>query len=134
MGKRAEQIEKEIEQERTELDRNLKELEHRVRDATNWRLQFQKHPGPLLGGAFAVGVGLAMLSSRNGRSPRRQLAAPSAAPPPRSESGETWQIVRTAIIALAAQRLSALVDQYVPGFQQHYREAASKVRGPAHAV
>jgi hypothetical protein len=133
MGQRAEQIEKEIEQERSELDRNLKELEHRVRDATDWKLQFQKHPGPLLGAAFAVGIGLAMLSSRNGRSQQPPVSAP-AAPHFRAESSETWQILKTALIGLAAQRLSTLVDEYVPGFQRHYREAATNVRAPAPAV
>jgi len=131
MGERAEQIEKEIRQERGELDRNLKELQYRVRDATNWKSQFRKHPGPLLGTAFAIGVAISVVSGRKGNSLTRTRARLGYPPP---EASETWKILKTALIGLAAQRLSGVVDQYVPGFQRHYREAESKVRGPAHAT
>jgi len=105
MGQRAEQIEKEIEQERGNLDRNLHELEHRVRDATNWRVQFQKHPGPMLGTAFAIGVGLAAVTSRNGKK--------TPYPPSRDGSGEAWQILKTAIVGALAKRLSMFVDELI---------------------
>ena len=42
MGKRSDQITKQIEETRGELGANLQELEHKVKDVTDWRSQFGK--------------------------------------------------------------------------------------------
>ena len=127
MGQRAEQIEKEIEQERGELDRNLKELEHRVRDATDWRAQFRKRPGILLAGAFGVGFTLAMMGDRKRRPQPAVL-------PPSNPSNETWQMVKAALIGVLANRLSAVVDGFIPGFDSRYRYAEAKARASIAAL
>lgn len=69
MGERTDAIEREIEQERVELGRNLEELEHRVKQATDWRVQFERHTGGVMALAFSGGLLLAaMLGARsNGR-------------------------------------------------------------------
>ncbi len=59
MGERADAIEREIEQERVELGRNLEELEHRVKEATDWRVQFDRHTGGMMALAFSGGLLLA---------------------------------------------------------------------------
>jgi hypothetical protein len=129
MGQRAEQIEKEIERDRGELDRNLKELEHRVRDATDWRAQFQKRPGPLLGAAFAVGFTLALVADGRRRRPRRYAAPPPAQPP-----NETWQVLKSALLGVLANRVAGVVDDFIPGFHSRYRYAEERARGSIAAL
>jgi DNA repair exonuclease SbcCD ATPase subunit len=61
MGERADAIEREIEQERAELGRNLEELETRVKEAADWRVQFERHSGAMMALAFGGGLLLAAL-------------------------------------------------------------------------
>ncbi len=61
MGKKAPDIEQEIETLRAESDRILDELERRIRDAVNVRTQAEHHP--IVTTAFALGImaGVGML-------------------------------------------------------------------------
>jgi hypothetical protein len=70
MGERPERIAKHIEAERSQLGSNLQELEHKVKTATDWRAQFQKHPMTMIGVAFGGGV---MLSTLLGQPRRRSV-------------------------------------------------------------
>jgi hypothetical protein len=56
MGERTDQIEKHIQRQRDELEDNFSELEQKVRDAFDWRTQFQEHPGTMLGAALVGGA------------------------------------------------------------------------------
>jgi hypothetical protein len=38
------------------LESNLREIEHKVKDAADWRVQFSHHPAAFLGAAFVGGV------------------------------------------------------------------------------
>jgi hypothetical protein len=67
VGARADAIERHIETTRTELGGNLQELESRVhalearvKEAIDWRIQFERHTAKILGVAFALGVLLAL--------------------------------------------------------------------------
>jgi hypothetical protein len=53
------QIESYIDDKREDLGSNLKELEYKVRSATDWKQQFRKNPITMLGVAFAGGILLA---------------------------------------------------------------------------
>ena len=55
MGETSHQITHEIEETRARLGSNLQELEAKVKDATDWRKQFEKNPLPMLGIAFGGG-------------------------------------------------------------------------------
>jgi len=72
MGETTDQIENHIEHKRGDLAANIQELEFKVKSATDWRLQFQKHPMTLIGAAFGGGVLLAALMG--GGRKRRQFA------------------------------------------------------------
>lgn len=61
MGQTASQIENHIEDKRADLSSNLRELEQRVRSATDWREQFQNRPEIFLGVAFGGGLLLAAM-------------------------------------------------------------------------
>jgi hypothetical protein len=87
------EIELEIEQLRTGLDRSLAELDRRRRELTDLKVQIRKHPGVFIGAGgvllFVVGgVGFAIWRSQRraelpGRAKRFQLAVGRAVHRPR---------------------------------------------------
>jgi hypothetical protein len=56
MGETTDEIESYIENKREDLESNLRELEHKVKSATDWRLQFRNHTGTMVAAAFAGGM------------------------------------------------------------------------------
>jgi hypothetical protein len=65
MGKTADQIVSDIDLTREELKSNLEELETRMKSVTDWRTQFERHPGATLLTAAAVGFLLARSLTRH---------------------------------------------------------------------
>lgn len=55
------QIEDHISATRQELGHNLQELEHRVKEAADWHVQYRRHPLGFLGAAFVVGFLIAKI-------------------------------------------------------------------------
>lgn len=70
MGEESSQLEREILAERLELGENLNELQNRVQQITNWRVQFQKRPMVLLAVALGGGFLLATLTGRKAKAKR----------------------------------------------------------------
>lgn len=64
MGKTTDQIASEIDRARGQLESNLQELETRVKEATDWRHQFDKRPAAMI---VAAVIGGMVLSSMIGR-------------------------------------------------------------------
>jgi len=64
MGQSTHQIATDIARTREDLKSNIEELETRVKDATDWRGQFRRHPGAMM--AIAA-VGGALLSALIGK-------------------------------------------------------------------
>ena len=64
MGERPDDIAREIWQTRVELGANLRDLESRVKDVTDWRWQFRQNPLFLLGLAFLAGLVLSGIKVR----------------------------------------------------------------------
>jgi hypothetical protein len=92
MGERTDQIEKHIQRQRDELEDNFSELERKVRDAFDWRTQFQEHPGMMLGAALVGGALIgAILPSRSSvtakvTSRRRSFSARQVSQPSLSQT------------------------------------------------
>ena len=63
-GETLEQIEKHIDATRNQLGDNLNELEGKLREVVDWRVQFDAHPLPLIGLAFGAGLLLASMVRR----------------------------------------------------------------------
>ncbi len=59
MAETPEQIERYIEQKRNDLTKNVFELQQKMDDALDWRVQFQQHPFAMIGLAFGGGLLLA---------------------------------------------------------------------------
>ena len=160
MGEKPDQIEQHIRQERQELEQNLNRLEAKVKDASDWKSLFEQHSGPFLGAAFIGGALLAaivpkrssrrrydhdvfgrnvQLRAHTSREAEIPYANPQSATPEadsaysskvRGASNDRWNTLKAAAIGLASTRLSEYIDQFVPGFIDHYNRAASGVSTP----
>jgi len=155
MGETADQIEREIEQKRNQLNENFTELEQKVKSAVDWRTQFEEHPGTMLAIAFSGGALLsAMLggprwpsrrSSRDASRGASERAATgrdyassastavyksSTADSPRkaSHARENLEALSSALLSVALSRATNLINSYLPGFEREFaRMKASKV-------
>jgi hypothetical protein len=131
LGQSTDQIENHIRSTRRELGSNLQELEHKVRDATDWRVQFERHPAALLGAAFAGGILLS--AGLGGRSRGRAYDGEAAAntdgrrtsqqerggADPRSTAPGVWDNIKDALIGAAGTQLRTVLGEIVPGFREH---------------
>ena len=143
MGENPSQIEREIRQERSELDRNLKALEHKTREITDWRTHHRNHPGVFLGLAFGAGMilGLAAVprahrpsanawperdTSHDPLRPMGALATSAAGTRAmaRRQIAETWEHVADALLRVASLRLVEFVSEFVPGFRDQFDRQA----------
>jgi hypothetical protein len=70
MGQTTDQITSEIHRASDELKSNLEELETRVKNAADWRAQFNKHPGPMTVAALVGGALISLVvGTRSSRRP-----------------------------------------------------------------
>ena len=89
MDEAAHKIEAQIDRTRERLGSNLRELEHRIDAATDWREQFRARPHLFLGGALAGGALLAAAL-------RPTAARHASTPPPRTISDPSHATALTA--------------------------------------
>jgi Protein of unknown function (DUF3618) len=139
MGEATDQIEREIEQKRSELSENLIELKQRAKAAVNWRSQVEEHPGTMLAVAFAGGIILSALFSGL-RGPAKAYAKrPSGndieddSPITKTSGRSPSKIATTtrknldalggALLGVVATRTSSIVDGILPGFQKEFERA-----------
>jgi hypothetical protein len=141
MDEAAHKIEAHIDRTRERLGSNLRELEHRVDAATDWRQQFRTRPHIFLGGAIAGGALLgAVLSQRSSRPDFDSSNAAHLGSISRSRNGvdareqalELWHNIKGALIGVAAMRITQYVSELVPGFDEHYRRAAQSTKETQH--
>lgn len=146
MGERSNEIELQIREKRNELSENLNELEQKVKSAMDWREQFRQHPGALMAVAFGGGAFLAALLPSRGSASRYRnriqsysadhTASPQAAgaisdsTQKRSEAKENLDALRGAVVGIAVNRLTGLMDGLIPGFQQEFARSKNGRRNP----
>lgn len=139
MGENTSQIEQEIRAERSELGRNLRELEIKARDLTDWKTHYENHPGVFLTAAFGGGVLLGLLATPrredshvdNGfegmhdvpREPSR-LRMPHVVQETRAlagrQLGQTWHGIADALLGVVSAKAVEFISELVPGFRDHY--------------
>lgn len=140
MGENTNQIEQEIRERRSDLGRNLEELEGRAREMVDWRAQYKKHSPVALGAAFGIGVALALMAlpKRNGLAadyvdefepdtshdptvePRRSWASQShTVARARREFGDTWEQISDALFRTGSAVAVQLAASLVPGLSEH---------------
>ena len=137
MEPNSEQLAARIAATRDELSDNLDELGHRMKDAVNWRTQYQKHTALFLGAAVVGGVLLShFVSSRSTRrDPRRshpraaslartmQRSIPSAAE-------NLWSDMKAAAGSALGSRVYSVLRDFVPRITQR---AGEGLKARAHA-
>ena len=139
MGQTTEQIANHIDSTREDLKANFEELEYKVKGMTDWRQQFQKHTGAMIAAALGGGVILAALlrSDRsNSAGVSRDGAPPSTAWGPqitqhKGEILDTWNMIKGALVGVAATRFKGILSDVVPGFKEQLNKAEQE-RGPEH--
>jgi hypothetical protein len=132
MGETARQIETRIEQTREDLGSNLRELESRVKSATDWREHFRSNPLLWAGVAFGGGVFLGTLTSRQNPASAMSFAGLEASARTGGGSSrakrhvlEAWDNIKTALVAVATARVMEVLGEAIPGFEEHLRRTDS---------
>lgn len=133
MGETTDQIENHIETKREDLHSNLKELEHKVKSATDWRQYFHNHTGTMIAAAFGGGL---VVSSMVGRSRRAVMSQGTATAPSSSmraqgkgtanEVLQTWDTIKTALVGVAASKFKGMLGEVVPGFSEHLAKSEAR--------
>jgi hypothetical protein len=138
-------IKQHIDNEREELGRNLDEIEHRVKKATDLKTHFDRNTAWILGGAVAGGFLLSRVlhkSSGSARGSRWEPNAPeriTSVPIPRSPThlsrlSETFDNIVEGLVGVVSNKLHSFVAEVVPGFGEEYdaieqqRERSSAIR------
>lgn len=136
MGEITNQIEQEIREHRSDLGRNLGELQDKARELADWRTHYREHSRIFLGAAFGTGLllGLTTLSKR--QSSARDFEPDTSHdpfPPKRAgftsrnqtvvraqrHFGETWEQIADGLLRLASAKAIEFVAEMVPGFSDH---------------
>jgi len=61
MGETPDELKRQVEQTRSRLDQDLNQLEYHVREAADWRFQFNRHPWVFVGAAFGGALLLSLM-------------------------------------------------------------------------
>lgn len=140
MGQTSGEIERHIQETRDELGDNVAVLEEKVKTAMDWRAQFEQRPMTMIALAFGGGIVLSALLPRL-RSTRRRTSenrgsAPSvngaknsyvksstAIDSETTQTGETWNVLKDAVVGVAASKLTGFVEDLLPGFKQEFTKA-----------
>jgi hypothetical protein len=139
MGQTTHQIEAHIEDTRKDLGSNLHELERKVKSVTDWKQHFQSNPMTMLGVAFGGGILLAtMLGGRKNKRGERGFSSPAtgsdshaATDHQKHKALETWDIIKGALVGVAATRFKDFVGEIVPGFQEQFQGSEERIKAKA---
>ena len=130
MDETAKEIASHIDRTRERLGSNLRELEERVDEATDWREHFRARPQLFLGAAFVGGVILATAMrakpSNREHADTQVRGALDGSGAVRAQATELWHNIQGALLGVASARIKQYIDQLVPGFDEHYRRAEQR--------
>ncbi len=135
MGEKSNQIERQIVTERGQLGANLNELQSKVQEATDWRVQFQKRPMLMIGVAAGGGLLIASLSGRKSRSRRHYTEDRDDRGASEHRRGtelqknkalETFDTIKGAMIGVAANTFQDFLGQLIPGFKEQFQKTAQQ--------
>lgn len=136
MGEKSSQIERRIAAERGELGQNLNELQSKVQEVTDWRIQFQKRPMLMLGVAVGGGLLLASVTGRRSRSGRHYVDDRGGGGHEhrrgtelqKSKALETFDTIKGAMIGVAANTFKDLLGELIPGFEEQFQKTVQQKR------
>ena len=118
MAQTIDQIEAEINRTRASLGSNLRELEHKVEVAADWREHFRTRPWVVLGAAgvcgFVVGALLTPETDEGGPVQRGMARSPVV-----GQLSPLFDDIAEALVAVATSSVKGVIDNMVPGFRDH---------------
>jgi hypothetical protein len=147
MAQEPNEIREHIDAKRAKLGDDLEEIEHRMKDAVDWRAWYRKNTTAMLGAAVAGGFLLSMAighspseeetpaQGANGvfadefeekREPRRERSRFRIGPRISQHLNGLTDILDNtvgAFLGVANSKLQDLVSQSIPGFREQYSEA-----------
>ena len=141
MGQKSDQIERHIRETRNDLSENFSELEEKVKSAVDWHTQFEERPGTMIALAFGGGVLLSAILSSRRSSSREPSESRWSSEADRDDSrsysrgsygqasgqtSETWNALKGAIIGAATTKLSAVIEEFLPGFSREFKARGGK--------
>lgn len=156
MGQTTDELRNRIENQRDQFEDNINEIEGRVKNATDWRAQFDERPMTLMAVAFGGGALLGMLmggGSDDGgdRSGRRMMYQPYSRPNGsgqrsagtmgwitgsqgphqgtdvgKNRAAEQLDTIRGALMGIGAKKLEEFLKESVSGFDQELESVQSK--------
>ena len=116
MGDSSQQV-KHIDETRSELRRNVNELEKRVRRTFDWRAQFEQRPMTSLGIVFGAGLLLSRLVGSPSHSGNQNGHGGAAT----RKATEAWENIKGAAVGVAAAKFRNFLEEAIPGFEEHYK-------------
>ena len=122
MDEKSSEIMDEIETSRDRLGENLNDLESRMREATNWRSYYDRHPYLFLGTAIGGGALLAgMLRGNKGSHDGtvRHEVRHEGFPREKGPAGEILDQVKSALVLYGAAKAKDVLGEILPGFREH---------------
>lgn len=123
------EINEHIRETRQALGDNLHALEGKFKEAANWRVQFERHPGALLGVAFGAGL---LLAAVRGSPPKVHSTDRVKSPNQASQSANrVWTDVKSAVGNAVSAQLYAVLGEIVPALIDR-RPGRSPGRQQAH--
>jgi hypothetical protein len=146
---KSDRIKRNIDVQRSDLGRDIQELERKVKTTFDWRTQFQKNPMTMLGLALGGGVLLSTMigGQRHSSYRRRRWDRESTDRPEYHDSStqhyqqsqgteyqkqkawNTWDNIKGAVIGVAATKFRTFLDEAIPGFAEEYRKTETEKQG-----
>jgi len=145
MVQETDRIKDHIDARRGSLERDLHEIEHRIKRAVDWRGWFDRNPVIVLGAAAAGGFVLSLLSRRSPSSSQMSLYESESGSgsgqirESKSLSKTSFQMSRiseafdntvAAMIGVASEKIRDIIADVIPDFREKYREVEAKRTGP----
>ena len=114
------ELNRQVEDEKVDLGRNLAELKERAESALDWREQVQRHPALVAGAALGAGMLLAQL----GRG-RRRHASPGRSVMSGGQEAATrapgiLDAVGDSVKATVATAVAGMLSEFLPGFREEH--------------
>jgi hypothetical protein len=112
----------EIETSRDKLGENLNDLESRMREATNWRTYYERHPYLFIGSAVGGGLLLSGIlrgsKSSNGGTVRHEVRH-EGLPREKGPASEILDKVKTALVVYGTAKAKEALGEVLPGFREY---------------
>jgi hypothetical protein len=114
-----------IETSRDRLGENLSDLESRMREATDWRTYYERHPLLFIGGAVGGGLLLSniLLGGKNRNGTVRHEVRHEAYQREKGPASEILDKVKTALVIYGTAKAKEALSGVLPGFREYMDRA-----------